>query len=78
MSDRLYQNLISATPVDEDDFAEFFAHDVAATVRALGRGAESRPLPVSLDWSTLQIAVRPADFPGLEDRLRVEVSAAIR
>lgn len=78
MSERLYQNLISATEVNDDDFAELFAHDVAATIRALGRGAESRPFPVVLDWSTTRIVVRPSDFPGTESRLRVEVSAACR
>ena len=78
MSDRLYQNLISATPVDAPEFSELFAHDVAATIRALGRGADSRPFPVTLDWSTLKLVVRPSDFPGTENLLRVEASALVK
>lgn len=78
MSDRLIQNLISATPVDEPDFAECFAHDVSSTIRALGRAAEGRPMPVALDWSTLKLVVRPSDFPGTESLLRIEASASVQ
>lgn len=77
MSDRLYQNLISATPAAEID-SEVLAHEISSTIRALGRGAESRPLPVDLDWSTLKLVVRPADFPGSEHLLRIEASASVR
>lgn len=78
MTDRLYQNLISATRVDDDEFPERFAEDVASTIRALGRGADSRPFPVTLDWSTLKLVVRPSDFPGTERLLRVEASALVK
>ena len=57
MSDRLYQHLLGA-PLDELD-EEIVADHVASTVRALGRRAGDRPLPVTLDWSGLAVSFGP-------------------
>lgn len=80
MSDRLYQHLIGSPTAEltEDIAADVIADEVASTIRALGRGAENRPLPVDLDWSGISVEIKPSNFPGSEDRLQITVSAPVK
>lgn len=75
MSDRLYQNLIGAPLAELDE--EILADDIASTVRALGRQADGRPLPVALDWSGVRIDIRtgPQD---LARNLLITASAPVK
>lgn len=57
MSDRLIQTLIGSPIAELDE--EIVADEVASTIRALGRQAENRPLPVGLDWSDVRVQFRP-------------------
>ena len=61
MSDRLTQRLAGAPLTELDEV--ILSHDIAATVKALGRNAKNLQVPVALDWANLKIEIEPGGAP---------------
>lgn len=70
MSDRLYQ--VFAIERDEIN-PDSLEREIVAIIRALEAGADSRPLPVALDWSDFRINLEPGS--GLTSGL-VKITAS--